>query len=54
MAQIGNWYDFGFNSEEEMSPNLIGPKLEKTWKLTKDKNVIEETETEESELDSAE
>ena len=37
-----------------MSPNLIDPELERTGKLTKDKNVNQEKETEESKLDSVE
>ena len=37
-----------------MSSNLIGPDLDKTDKITKDKNVNEEKETEESKVDNAE
>ena len=37
-----------------MSPNFIGPELEKTGKLTKDKNVNKKKETEESKVDNVE
>ena len=37
-----------------MSPNLIGPDLEKTGKITTDKNVNEEKVMEETKVDNVE
>ena len=37
-----------------MSPNLIGPELDNTGKLAKDKIVHEEKETEETKVDNVE
>ena len=53
-AQMGAWYYYGFNSEEDMSPNLIDTELHKTNKLTKDKYVNEEKYIEESRMDNVE
>ena len=48
------WSGSGVNSEEYIPPTLIGTELEKTGKLTKDKNINEEKETEESKFDNFE
>ena len=40
--RIVTWYDSGVNIGEQMPTNFIGPKLEKTGKLTRDKSVKEE------------
>ena len=49
---IRAWSDSGVNSEDWISPNLIGTELDKTGKITKDKNMNEEKETEESKVDN--
>ena len=51
---IGAWYDSGVISEEDISTNLIGPDLDKRGKLTKDKNMNEEKEIEDSKVDNVE
>ena len=43
---LESWSDSRVNNEEDMSPTFIVPELENTGKLTKDKNVNEEKETE--------
>ena len=53
-AQIGAWSDSGVSSEENMSTNFIVPELYKTGKLTKDKNVSKEKETEYPKVDNVE